>query len=107
MLLHIHVMLLWLSQMYGSLGPALIVDVVKLGVAINTWFMPTCVHEERTCWHLLTHCDALQVACGSGLERIYDFLKTDEHCCRPDLDMKMEKVTFPTFTCSTQYSSIV
>lgn len=36
---------------------------------------------------------ALQVCCGSGLQRIYEFLQTDEHCARPDLDLTMIKVS--------------
>ena len=35
----------------------------------------------------------MQVACGSGLERIYEFMQTDEHCIRPHLDMTQKKVS--------------
>ena len=38
---------------------------------------------------------AMQVCCGSGLQRIYEFLQTDEHCARPDLDLTMIKVSPP------------
>ena len=37
----------------------------------------------------------MQVACGSGLERIYEFMQTDEHCIRPHLDMTQKKVSKP------------
>lgn len=40
----------------------------------------------------------MQVCCGSGLQRIYEFLQTDEHCARPDLDLTMIKVSL-TFSC--------
>ena len=36
---------------------------------------------------------SMQVACGSGLERIYEFMQTDEHCIRPHLDMTQKKVS--------------
>ena len=39
----------------------------------------------------------MQVCCGSGLQRIYEFLQTDEHCARPDLDLTMIKVTLSLF----------
>lgn len=35
----------------------------------------------------LGFCEVEHVACGSGLERIYRFLQTDENCNRPHLDM--------------------
>ena len=38
----------------------------------------------------------MQVCCGSGLQRIYEFLQTDEHCARPDLDLTMIKVSPPS-----------
>ena len=40
----------------------------------------------------LGFCEVEHVACGSGLERIYNFLQTDEPCNRPMLDMAIQKV---------------
>lgn len=46
---------------------------------------------------VLSTCHAVvQVCCGSGLQRIYEFLQTDEHCARPDLDLTMIKVSLPS-----------
>eukprot|EP00891_Asterochloris_glomerata_P007788 jgi/Astpho2/7788/e_gw1.00117.63.1_t len=39
----------------------------------------------------LGYCEVEHVACGSGLERIYEFMQTDEHCIRPHLDMTQKK----------------
>ncbi|KAL0019295.1 hypothetical protein WJX79_007690, partial [Trebouxia sp. C0005] len=44
-------------------------------------------HVERQ----LGYCEVEHVCCGSGLQRIYEFLQTDEHCARPDLDLTMQK----------------
>lgn len=44
-------------------------------------------HVERQ----LGYCEVEHVCCGSGLQRIYEFLQTDEHCARPDLDLTVHK----------------
>lgn len=44
-------------------------------------------HVERQ----LGYCEVEHVCCGSGLQRIYEFLQTDEHCSRPALDLTMQK----------------
>lgn len=41
----------------------------------------------------LGNCEIEHVACGSGLERIYRFLQSDELCNRPDMDLQSCKVT--------------
>ena len=40
----------------------------------------------------LGFCEVEQVACGSGLERIYRFMQTDELCNRPQADLECCKV---------------
>ncbi len=40
----------------------------------------------------LGFCEVEHVACGSGLERIYRFMQTDEGCNRPHLDLTTCKV---------------
>ncbi|KAG2501812.1 hypothetical protein HYH03_000311 [Edaphochlamys debaryana] len=44
---------------------------------------------------LYGHCEIEQVACGSGLELIYEFLLTDETANRPELLGKTQKKTAP------------
>ncbi len=45
-------------------------------------------HVERE----LGACEIEHVACGSGLERIYSFLATDESCNRPRIDLSVSMV---------------
>lgn len=45
----------------------------------------------------LGFCEVEHVACGSGLERIYRFMQTDELCNRPQLDLDTCKVPLPSF----------
>ena len=45
-------------------------------------------HVERE----LGACEIEHVACGSGLERIYAFLATDEACNRPRIDLSASMV---------------
>lgn len=53
----------------------------------------------------LGFCEVEHVACGSGLERIYRFLQSDEHCNRPHINMNITKVcTFTAFSFLTFYS---
>jgi glucokinase len=49
----------------------------------------------------LGNCEVEHVACGSGLERIYRFLQSDERCNRPDFDLEICKVCL---LWSTQYN---
>ena len=40
----------------------------------------------------LGNCEVEHVACGSGLERIYRFLQSDESCNRPTVDLESKQV---------------
>ena len=52
-------------------------------------------------WPAVIYCVyALQLCCGSGLQRIYEFLQTDEHCIRPELCMVHEKVSLWLLCCN-------
>lgn len=53
-----------------------------------------CIREIVCLWCVqvfaekeLGACEVEHVACGSGLERIYRFLQSDESCNRPHLEM--------------------
>lgn len=42
------------------------------------------------------NCEVEYVACGSGLERIYRFLQSDEGCNRPTVDLTTCQVLVPS-----------
>ena len=49
------------------------------------------IHWLCSCRHIVEreegNCEVEYVACGSGLERIYRFLQSDEGCNRPTADL--------------------